>query len=126
MNINKIMIGGNLGKDAETLRFKSGGAVIKFSVATTEIFTDKTGEKQERTTWHNVELFRKTESKLGEYLKKGTPVFVEGSIRNESYDKPDGTKGYATKIIASNVQLLGGKKQDGGGSIGENSEDIPF
>jgi single-strand DNA-binding protein len=126
LNLNKIVVAGHLGKDAETLNFKNGGCVIKFSVATTEKYTKKDGTPIENTTWFNVEIFRKSESKLAEYLKKGNPVYVEGKIKNETYDKEDGTKGYSTKVVASNIQLLGAKKDDAETEISGDTEEAPF
>ena len=127
ISINKVTIGGYLGKDAETVNFKNGGQVIKFTVATTERFTKKDGSPVENTTWFNVEIFRKAESKLREYLKKGTPVYVEGKIKNETYDKEDGTKGYSTKVVALNIQLLGAKKDSETEISGDtDTEDAPF
>ena len=131
ISINKITVGGYLGKDAETVNFKNGGHVIKFPVAVTEKFTKKDGTPVENTTWFNVEIFRKAESKLAQYLTKGTPVYVEGKIKNETYDKEDGTKGYSTKVVASNLQLLGAKKdseptaESYTSEVGD-SEEIPF
>ena len=127
ISINKIVVGGYIGKDAETVNFKNGGQVIKFTVATTERFTKKDGTPVENTTWFNVEIFRKAESKLAQYLTKGTPVYVEGRIKNETYDKADGSKGYSTKVVASNLQLLGAKKDSEKEILGdENSEEVPF
>ena len=126
ISINKIVVGGYLGKDAETVNFSNGGCVIKFTVAVTEKFTKKDGTPVENTTWFNVEIFRKAESKLPDYLKKGTPVYVEGRVKNETYDKEDGTKGYSTKVVASNIQLLGAKKDDAETEISGDTEESPF
>ncbi len=127
LNLNKIVVAGHLGKDAETVNFEKGGCVIKFSVASSEKYTKKDGTAVENTTWFNVELFRKTDT-VAQYLVKGTPVYVEGKIKNETYDKADGTKGYSTKVLASNIQLLGSKKGETTETVTseENSDDIPF
>ena len=127
ISINKITVGGYIGKDAETVNFKNGGQVIKFTVATTERFTKKDGTPVENTTWFNVEVFKKAESKLAQYLLKGTPVYVEGRIKNETYDKEDGTKGYSTKVVAYSIQLLGAKKDSETEISGDtDTEDAPF
>ena len=128
LNLNKIVIGGHLGKDAEVTNFEKGGCVVKFSVASSEKYTKKDGSVIENTTWFNVELFRKTNT-VAQYLTKGTPVYVEGKIKNETYDKADGTKGYSTKVLASNIQLLGSKKgetTDTSVTSEENPDEVPF
>ena len=117
--VNKVIIVGNLGADPEVRYMPSGGAVTNISIATTEQWTDKTsGEKQERTEWHRVTLFNRLGEIAGEYLKKGSQVYIEGSLRTDKYqDKNTGEDRYSTGIIANNMQLLGGRmdNQDGGG-----------
>ena len=117
--VNKVIIVGNLGADPEVRYMPSGGAVTTISIATTEQWTDKTsGEKQERTEWHRVTLFNRLGEIAGEYLKKGSQVYIEGSLRTDKYqDKNTGEDRYSTGIIANNMQLLGGRmdNQDGGG-----------
>lgn len=128
LNLNKIVVAGHLGKDAEVVNFEKGGCVIKFSVASSEKYTKKDGSVVENTTWFNVELFRKTNT-VAQYLTKGTPVYVEGKIKNETYDKQDGTKGYSTKVLASNIQLLGSKKgetTETSVTSEENPDEVPF
>lgn len=116
--INKVILVGNLGADPETRYMPSGGAVTNISVATSEQWTDKnTNEKQERTEWHRVVLFNRLGEIAGEYLKKGSQVYIEGSIRTDKYqDKKTGEDRYSTQIIANNMQLLGGR--DGSGQAG--------
>ena len=112
--INKAIIVGNLGKDPETRYTPSGTAIASFSVATSESWKDKqTGEKQERTEWHRIEAFGKLAEIIGEYLKKGSQVYIEGKLRTDEYEK-DGIKRYSTKIIADEMQMLGSK--EGGAS----------
>ena len=117
--INKVILVGNLGADPEIRYMPSGGAVANISIATSEQWTDKTsGEKQERTEWHRVTLFNRLGEIAGEYLKKGSQVYIEGSLRTDKYkDKNTGEDRYSTGIIANNMQLLGGRadNQDGGG-----------
>jgi len=111
-SLNKVQLIGNLGKDPELQYTQSGMAVAHFPLATTETFTDKnTGDKKEDVTWHNVTLFGKMAETLTQYLDKGKQIYVEGKIRNSSYDDKDGIKRYKTEVIANNIVLLG--KKDG-------------
>ncbi len=133
-SLNKVMLIGNLGKEPELRYTPDGLAILKFSIATSEYFNDKSGNKTEKTTWHNIVLFGKIAQNLANYLKKGKQVFVEGRINNRSYDKQDGTKGYITDIIANNVVLLGAKNKndepetsnDNEPVIDVQEDDIPF
>ena len=128
-SFNKAVVLGYLGKDSELKQTHSGNSVASFSLATSETFKDKTGEKTEKTTWHNIVLWGKSADVLSQYLKKGTRVLVEGKISNRSYDKQDGSKGYISEIIANNIVLLGSSKAE---LAGENytaevpDEEIPF
>lgn len=107
--INKVILIGNLGKDPETRYLPSGGAVTNATVATSESWKDKSsGQMQERTEWHKVVFFNKLAEVAGEFLKKGSKVYVEGSLRTRSYDK-DGQKHYTTEIVVSEMQMLDGK-----------------
>lgn len=114
-SINKVILVGNLGKDAETRFIPSGAAVTNFSVATARRWKDQSGEWKEETDWHNVQIWKA--EKLAEYLRKGTTVYVEGRLKNRSYEDKDGQKRYVTDIIADDVILLGGGKSDGGDGI---------
>lgn len=105
-NLNKVLLIGHLGRDAEVRYTQNGSAVISFSLATTEKWKDKSGRPQERTEWHNVVYFAKSEG-IAQYLTKGKAVYVEGAIQTEEYEK-DGQKRRATKIKAQSVQLMGG------------------
>jgi single-strand DNA-binding protein len=112
MSVNKVILIGNLGKDPE-LRFTSNGsAVAKFPIATSEVWNDRDGNKQERTEWHNIIVWGKQGESCGQYLAKGRQVFVEGSIRTRSYDDKTGNKRYVTEIVAQRIRFLGG----GGGT----------
>ena len=113
--VNKVILVGNLGADPDARYMPSGAAVTSISVATSEAWTDKnTGQKQERTEWHRVTLFNRLGEIAAEYLRKGSQVYIEGSIRTEKYqDKQTGQDRYSTQIIANNMQLLGGT---GGGA----------
>ena len=116
MSVNKVMLIGNLGKDPELRFTPNGKALAKFSVATSEKWTDQQGQKQERTEWHNVVVWGKQAEACGQYLTKGRQVFVEGSIRSRSYDDKDGNNKYMTEIIARDVRFLGGGGGGGGGA----------
>ena len=114
--VNKVILVGNLGADPEVRYMPSGGAVTNISIATSEQWTDKaSGQKQERTEWHRVTLFNRMGEIAGEYLKKGSQVYIEGSIRTDKYqDKTTGEDRYSTQIIARDMQLLGGRGEGGG------------
>jgi len=100
--INKVILVGTCGKDPETRYMPSGGAVTSISIATNESWKDKkTGEKQERTEWHNVTFFNRLGEIAGEYLKKGQQVYIEGSLRTEKWQDKSGNDRYTTKIIAN-------------------------
>ena len=104
--INKVILIGNLGRDPETRYSQSGSAVTNFSVATTENWRDRqTGEQQERTEWHNVVCFARLAEIAGEYLKKGSKVYIEGSLRTSSWEQ-DGQKRYRTEVMARDLQML--------------------
>jgi single-strand DNA-binding protein len=111
-SVNKVILIGNLGKDPETRYLPSGDAVTNISVATTDSWKDKSGEKQEHTEWHRVAFFGKVAEIAGEYLKKGSPVYVEGRIRTRKWQDKEGNDKYSTEIVADRMQLLGGR---GGG-----------
>jgi single-strand DNA-binding protein len=114
-SVNKVILVGNLGRDAE-LRFTPGGApVAKFSIATTEVWNDKAGQRQERTEWHNVDLWGKPAESLKEYLVKGKQVYVEGRIQTDEYTDKDGIKRKSTKVRCDKVVLLGSGGGRGGG-----------
>lgn len=108
--VNKVIIVGRLGQDPETKYLPSGGAVTNASVATSEKWKDKnTGQPQERTEWHRIVFFNKLGEIAGEYLKKGSMVYVEGSLRTRKWQAQDGTDRYTTEIVASELQMLDGK-----------------
>jgi single-strand DNA-binding protein len=117
-SVNKVILIGNLGKDPEVRYLPSGDAVTNISVATTDQWKDKSGEKQEHTEWHRVAFFGKTAEIAGEYLKKGSPVYVEGRIRTRKWQDKEGQDRYSTEIVADRMQLLGGRGGGGGGGGG--------
>lgn len=112
MSVNKVILIGNLGKDPEVRFTNNGSAVARFPIATSEVWNDRDGNRQERTEWHNIIVWGKQGETCGQYLAKGRQVFVEGSIRNRSYDDKSGVKRYITEIVAQRVRFLGG----GGGT----------
>ncbi|QDH69393.1 single-stranded DNA-binding protein [Marilutibacter alkalisoli] len=117
--INKVILVGNLGNDPDTKYTQGGMAVTRISLATTSVRKDREGNTQERTEWHRVVFFGKLGEIAGEYLRKGSQVYVEGSIRYDKYTGQDGVEKYSTDIIADEMQMLGGRGEGGGGSRGE-------
>ncbi|MBV9495300.1 MAG: single-stranded DNA-binding protein [Acidobacteria bacterium] len=120
-SVNRVILVGRLGKDPEVRSTPSGSNVAKFTIATDERYTDRNGERQERTEWHNIVAWGKLAEICGQYLKKGKLVYIDGSIRTDSWDdKESGQKKYRTEIIANNMQMLDrrGDDEGGGGSYG--------
>lgn len=114
-SICKVIIIGNLGRNPESRYMPSGEQVTCISVATTESWKDKSGNKQEQTEWHRIAFFGKLAEIAGQYLKKGSQVYVEGRIRTRKYTDRDGIERYATEIIGDRMQMLGGKPEQSGG-----------
>lgn len=152
-SVNKVILVGNLGRDPETRYNPEGGAICNISVATTDTWKDKaSGEKQERTEWHRVVFFNRLAEIAGEYLKKGSQVYVEGSLRTRKWQDKEGQERYTTEIVADRMQMLGSRSGMGdasgrerepreaaggaeapkpaakkpGGSINDLDDDIPF
>lgn len=120
--VNKVTLIGRLGKDPEVSYIPSGDAVAKFSLATSETWKDKnTGEKQERTEWHKIVAWRRLGEICGEYLHKGSQVYIEGKLQTRSWEDDSGSKRYMTEVVAQTMQMLGGKN-DGGESSGSRKE----
>ena len=111
--INKGILVGNLGKDPD-MRYTAGGdAVANLSIATSESWNDnQTGEKKEKTEWHRVVFFRRIAEVCGEYLKKGSSVYIEGSLRTRDWEDDKGNKRYTTEIIGREMQMLGGRRSE--------------
>jgi single-strand DNA-binding protein len=112
--INKVILVGNLGNDPETKYTQGGMAVTTISLATTSVRKDKDGNTQERTEWHRVKFFGKLGEIAGEYLRKGSQCYVEGSIRYDKFTGADGVEKYFTDIVADEMQMLGGRAEGGG------------
>lgn len=113
-SVNKVILVGNLGRDPEMRYLPSGEAVANLALATTDKYKDKTGQMVEQTEWHRVSFFGRTAEVCGQYLKKGSQVYVEGSIRTRKYTDKEGVEKYATEIRGDRMQMLGGKGGGGG------------
>ncbi len=117
--INKVILLGNVGRDPEVRYLDNGVVVTKFPLATSETYTNKSGDKVTNTEWHNVVLWRKLAEVAEKWVKKGTPLYIEGKIRSRSYEDKDGNKRYITEIVADNMQMLGRKSEDQSSQSGD-------
>lgn len=132
--VNKVILVGNLGKDPEVRYLDGGVAVANFPLATTETYKDKSGNRVDQTEWHNVVLWRGLAEITEKYLKKGSQVYIEGKLRTRSYDDKDGVKKYTTEIVADNMTMLGGRREQEAGapnsqansSSTQEEDDLPF
>ncbi|MBI3222332.1 MAG: single-stranded DNA-binding protein [Nitrosomonadales bacterium] len=115
MSVNKVILIGRLGKDPETRYMTNGEAVTNATLATSENWKDKSGEKQEKTEWHNLVFYRRLAEIAGEYLKKGSQIYVEGKLQTRKWQTKEGQDRYTTEIIVNEMTMLGGKS--GGGSF---------
>jgi single-strand DNA-binding protein len=121
-SVNKVILVGNLGKDPEVKYTPSGTAVAKLTLATNERFKDKSGEWQDRTEWHNLVLWQRQAEIAGEYLKKGSKIYVEGRLQTRSWeDQQTKQKRYMTEVVVNDLVLLGGKGEGGGDDFGGRS-----
>jgi len=121
--INKVILVGNLGADPETRAMPSGTTVANLRIATSESWKDKqSGEQQERTEWHRVVLFGRLGEIAAEYLKKGSQVYIEGSLRTRKWQDKQGTERYSTEIVGNDMQMLGGRGGGGGGGVGMGAD----
>jgi single-strand DNA-binding protein len=124
-SVNKVILVGNLGRDPETRFSPDGGAICNFSIATTESWKDKaTGEKKENTEWHRIVMYNRLAEIAGEYLKKGRPVYVEGRLKTRKWTDKDGVEKYTTEVIATEMQMLGGR--EGSGGMGGQDESASY
>jgi single-strand DNA-binding protein len=115
-SVNKVILVGNLGRDAEMRYTPGGAAVATLNLATTEVWNDKAGQKQEKTEWHRIVLWGKTAESLNEYLTKGKQIYVEGRLQTRQWDDKEGVKRYTTEIRGDRIVLLGGGGGGGGGA----------
>ena len=131
MGINKVILVGNVGKDPE-IKAVGEQQVATFSIATSETFKKQDGTKVTNTEWHNLVIWGGLTKVVESYVKKGTPLYVEGKIRTRSWEGKDGTRRYTTEIVVNNLQLLGSKPESSNGSESDNTppplepDDLPF
>ncbi len=119
-SVNKVILVGNIGKDPEIRYMPSGDAMVNLTLATTDNWKDKNGEKQERTEWHRVAIFGKLAEIAGQYLKKGSQVYFEGSLKTRKWINKEGHDQYTTEIIADKMQMLGGRSGGGSASMDDS------
>ena len=122
-SVNKVILIGNLGRDPETRYMPDGGAITNISVATTDKWKDKNGELQEKTEWHRVAFFGKLAEIAGEYLKKGSQVYVEGRLQTRKWQDKEGQDKYTTEVVADRMQMLGSRQGMGGGGDRESAQE---
>lgn len=125
-SLNKVMLIGNLGKDPEVRHTASGQAVASFSLATSETYKDKAGEKVEKTEWHNVTLWGKLAEIAGEYLSKGKTCYIEGRLQTRKWQDKDGNDRYTTKIVGVKMQMLSAKGEHNTPKGASQHEEPPF
>ena len=123
MSVNKVILIGRLGRDPEVRHMPNGEAVCNFSIATSETWKDQSGQKQERTEWHAITLYRRMAEVAGQYLKKGSLVYIEGRIQSRKYTDKNGIERTAYEIIGSEMKMLGGKAE--GSSESANTAEPP-
>mgnify|MGYP000999635420 CR=1 FL=1 len=116
MSLNKVILIGRLGRDPEVRYMPNGEAVCNFSVATSETWNDRNGQRVERTEWHNITMYRRLAEISGQYLKKGSQVYLEGRIQSRKYQGKDGIERTAYDIIANEMKMLGGRNDNSGGA----------
>ncbi|WP_026376621.1 single-stranded DNA-binding protein [Aestuariibacter salexigens] len=117
--VNKVILVGNLGNDPEVRYMPNGNAVANLSLATSESWKDQQGQLQERTEWHRVTMYRRLAEVAGEYLKKGSQIYIEGKLQTRKWQDQNGQDRYTTEIIADQMQMLGGRAQNDGGYQGQ-------
>ena len=117
--VNKVILVGNLGKDPEVRHLEGGTAVASFSIATTEVYKDKTGARQEQTEWHNIVVWRGLAEIAEKYLKKGMTIYIEGKLRTRSWDDKEGHKRYSTEVVGDTFTILSKKENQ---STGNNEQ----
>jgi len=126
MSVNKVILIGRLGKDPETRYMTSGEAVTNATLATSENWKDKSGEKQEKTEWHNLVFYRRLAEIAGEYLKKGSQIYVEGKLQTRKWQTKEGQDRYTTEIVVNEMTMLGGKSSGSGSfEVVENKSSAP-
>lgn len=131
--VNKVILVGNLGKDPEVRHLEGGAAVANFTMATTEVYKDKTGTRQEQTEWHNIVVWRGLAEVAEKYLKKGMTIYIEGKLRTRSWDDKEGHKRYTTEVVGDTFTILSKKENHSSGNNEESGisgpktgDDLPF
>jgi single-strand DNA-binding protein len=129
--VNKVILVGNLGKDPEVRHLEGGTAVASFTLATTEVYKDKSGQRVEQTEWHNIVVWRSLAEIAEKYLKKGMSIYLEGKLRTRSWEDKDKVKRYSTEIIADTFTMLGKKESNAGTTddiptVSKTGDDLPF
>ncbi len=119
-SVNKVILVGNLGRDPEVRRMPSGDAMVSLSIATTDTWKDKSGERQEKTEWHRIVIFGRLGGVAGEYLKKGSQAYFEGRLQTRKWTDKEGQEKYTTEVVADRMQMLGSRPGSGGGDFGGN------
>lgn len=142
-SVNRVTLIGNVGRDPEIRYGGNGDAIANIALATSEQWKDKNGDKQERTEWHRISMFGKLAEIAGEYVKKGSQLYIEGKLQTRKWTDKDGNERYTTEIVADRMQMLGGRQEEapreqpkpqkqqdkpksGGGSFDDFESDIPF
>ena len=123
--VNKVILVGNLGNDPEVRYMPNGEAVANLSIATSESWKDKQGQLQEKTEWHKLTAYRKLAEIIGEYVKKGSRLYVEGKLQTRKWQDQQGNDRYTTEVIISEMQMLGGNENKGAGSAQQQSQPAP-
>ncbi len=131
--VNKVILVGNLGKDPEVRHLEGGAVVANFPIATTEVYKDKTGTRQEQTEWHNIVVWRGLAEVAEKYLKKGMTIYIEGKLRTRSWDDKEGHKRYTTEVVGDTFTILSKKESQSSGNNEESGisgpktgDDLPF
>ena len=125
MSVNKVILVGRLGRDPEVRYLPNGEAVANFGVATSEQWKDRNGERQERTEWHNITMYRRLAEIAGDYLRKGQEVYIEGKIQSRKYTGKDGVERTAYEIIASEMKMIGGKGDSSSSAVQDEPKPQP-
>ena len=123
--VNKVILVGNLGNDPEVRYMPNGNAVANLSIATSESWKDQQGQQQEKTEWHRVTMYRRLAEIAGEYLKKGSQIYIEGKLQTRKWQDQQGNDKYTTEVIADQLQMLGGRSEGGQGGQGGGNQQRP-
>lgn len=124
-SVNKVILVGNLGRDPEMRYMPSGDALASFSIATTDTWKDKSGQRQERTEWHRISMFGKQAEVAGQYLKKGSSVYIEGRLQTRKWTDKEGHERQTTEIVADRMQMLGGRSGGNAFEVMDDDSDAP-